>query len=155
MNKKSGFTLIELLVVIAIIGLLSTVVLASLGGSRAKSRDARRLSDLKQILNSIALIDGNTATTLAGCTGAGVRVSTCTTPNLANFVDPTGETTPCTTGSTAVCDYAIGRGALATAAATSQNWEVCTYLETKAGPLTTTGGMVRIDHNGTVQAGCL
>lgn len=44
-----GFTLIELLVVISIIGLLSSVVLASLNSARAKGRDARRLSDIKQL----------------------------------------------------------------------------------------------------------
>lgn len=48
-NGKAGFTLIELLVVIAIIGILSSVVLASLNGARKKGRDARRISDLKQI----------------------------------------------------------------------------------------------------------
>ncbi len=49
-NKKStGFTLIELLVVVAIIGLLSSIITVSINTSRTKARDARRISDLKQI----------------------------------------------------------------------------------------------------------
>lgn len=48
-KKQHGFTLIELLVVIAIIGVISTIVLASLNTARMKSRDAKRISDLHQI----------------------------------------------------------------------------------------------------------
>jgi type II secretion system protein G len=50
-----GFTLIELLVVIAIIGILSSIVLASLNTARARSRDARRMSDIKQINTALQL----------------------------------------------------------------------------------------------------
>lgn len=53
--KQRGFTLIELLVVIAIIGILSSVVLASLNTARAKSRDARRIADIKQIQTALEL----------------------------------------------------------------------------------------------------
>ncbi len=48
-SPESGFTLVELLVVIAIIGLLSTIGVVSLNSARAKARDSKRLSDVKQI----------------------------------------------------------------------------------------------------------
>ncbi len=55
-NKtQQGFTLIELLVVIAIIGLLASVVLLSLNSARAKSRDAKRMSDVRQIASALEL----------------------------------------------------------------------------------------------------
>ena len=62
-KRNKGFTLIELLVVIAIIGILSSVVLASLNSARKKSRDARRISDLKQIQLALEMYaDANSST---------------------------------------------------------------------------------------------
>ncbi|OGF31319.1 hypothetical protein A3H09_03530, partial [Candidatus Falkowbacteria bacterium RIFCSPLOWO2_12_FULL_45_13] len=55
MRKQKGFTLIELLVVIAIIGLLSTLAVVALNNARMKSRDAKRVSDIKQIQTALEL----------------------------------------------------------------------------------------------------
>ncbi len=55
MTSKRGFTLIELLVVVAIIGMLSSVVLASLNTARGSARDARRGQDVKQIQTALEL----------------------------------------------------------------------------------------------------
>lgn len=54
-KKNKGFTLIELLVVIAIIAILSTVVMAGLNSARAKSRDAKRIADIKSLQKALDL----------------------------------------------------------------------------------------------------
>ncbi len=59
MKKQKGFTLIELLVVIAIIAILSTVVMAGLNSARTKGRDAKRLSDIKQLQSALELCFDN------------------------------------------------------------------------------------------------
>ena len=54
-SRHKGFTLIELLVVIAIIGLLSSVVLASLSGARESAKVTRTVSDFRQFETAMTL----------------------------------------------------------------------------------------------------
>jgi len=81
MQNQRAFTLIELLVVIAIIGLLATIVLVSLNTARAKARDTKRLSDIRQIIIALEMFydangrypDNNDGISGSGeCVGDGV-----------------------------------------------------------------------------------
>jgi prepilin-type N-terminal cleavage/methylation domain-containing protein len=139
-SAKRGFTLIELLVVIAIIGILSSVVIASMNSARAKSRDARRVSDMLEVQKAVALINTTGAETLAGCTAAGAPVDTCTTPSLTNYKDPSG-TTACASNSSAVCNYAVDA-----ANPTVESYKIWFYLESGSGSFNS--GVHYLDVNG-------
>jgi len=76
---KKGFTLVELLVVIAIIGILSTLSVVSLNSARAKSRDARRLSDIKQIRTALDMYYDSSSTYPVSCPALGTGNCACLT----------------------------------------------------------------------------
>ena len=52
---RRGFTLIELLVVVAIIGVLSSLFVSNYMEIRKKSRDAKRMADLREIQKALEL----------------------------------------------------------------------------------------------------
>ena len=80
--KHSGFTLIELLVVIAIIGILASVVLASLNSAREKSRNASYLAQLRQYQNALAMYFTDHGSfpivSVHACIGIGHEGNSCT-----------------------------------------------------------------------------
>ena len=88
LKQTKGFTLIELLVVIAIIGILSSVVLASLNGARESSRDARRQTDLQQLATGLSLYanenNGNYPADLSTLESDGHISSEPVDPNTGN-----------------------------------------------------------------------
>ncbi len=80
---QRGFTLIELLVVIAIIGILSSVVLASLNTARGKGSDAAIKSNLANIRAQAEIqydslgCYANTGVTCSGSAPAAVTAGAC------------------------------------------------------------------------------
>jgi len=52
---KKGFTLIELLITMLIIGIIVSLAVVGLNSVRSKSRDARRISDVRQLQNALEI----------------------------------------------------------------------------------------------------
>jgi type IV pilus assembly protein PilA len=78
-NSTRGFTLIELLVVIAIIGVLSSVVLASLNTARNKGTDAAIKSQLAAIRPQAEIVYDNGSNYGVGITAAACVTNVSTT----------------------------------------------------------------------------
>ena len=104
-----GFTLIELLVVIAIIGILSSVVLASLNTARGKGADAAVKSNLNNIRAQAELVYDT-----AGGTYAGV----CADANVAKG----GAAAAAAGGGAWVCNNSASAWAGSTALKTANYW---------------------------------
>ncbi|HLP86803.1 MAG TPA: type II secretion system protein [Candidatus Paceibacterota bacterium] len=124
MNKIKGFTLIELLVVIAIIGVLSSVVLASLNSARAKGAVASAKSNLANTRSQAELFYDANSNRYDGGT------------NATNVCDPAG-----LIGTI----KGINAGVLAAAQANSSS---ATVSLDNAGPATSTLGICNSTANG-------
>lgn len=152
MKSSRGFTLIELLVVIAIIGILSSVVLASLNTARKKGRDARRVADVKQLQLALELYyDAN------GAYPAAISTTTLVTPGYIAALpgDPSNAEaysyqSYAVTGSTATCSgYHLGSD-LEVAGNTALNSDA----DASAGVLCTATGAGVADFDGADTGKC-
>ena len=123
-TKRKGFTLIELLVVIAIIGILASVVLASLNTARAKSADAAIKADLDTIRKQASIYenDNNNFGDDTNVCSAGVFAGD---PNIAAAIVHAGNAS----ANSAVCLADDGDSAAGTAAT---SWAVEVPLKTNA-----------------------
>ncbi len=90
-KKKSGFTLIELLVVVAIIGLLSSIVLTGLDTARAKARDTKRISELKQLQSALHVYHASTGQYPPGATNGHYSSRPNDDPNPCGYTQYPGQ----------------------------------------------------------------
>jgi type IV pilus assembly protein PilA len=87
-SKNKGFTLIELLVVIAIIGILSSVVLASLNSARNKGADAAIKSNLANLRAQAEIYyDGTGASSYGAASNCAVTNAGVFSPNPCTAVN--------------------------------------------------------------------
>ena len=86
---EKGFTLIELLVVIAIIGILSSVVLASLNSARTKGNDTAIKSNLAGIRSQAEILYDTHGGYGVDATPSAASLGTCTQQADTLFADPT------------------------------------------------------------------
>jgi len=104
MNKNKGFTLIELLVVIAIIGILSSVVLASLSNARSKGKDASVKSQLASMKAQGELFYSTNETYM------GVCAETSANNGFAGLLSSTVSVSGVSEGATLNTSYTSGEG---------------------------------------------
>ncbi len=85
---KKAFTLLELLIVIAIIGVLASIVMASLNSSRNKSTDAGMKTAINSLRSAGSIIFneyGCYAGSSGACFGTNLGPGACSTPGSTIF----------------------------------------------------------------------
>jgi len=183
-----GFTFVEISVVIAIIGILAGIIFVSLTSARVKAHDAKRVASLQEMAKAIISLDtpySNNA--LTGCNQANTvgstadggstnNVVTCTgtntypnSLNFSNYLDPVApaganaDSGTCHNSNEAIvpCQYGIFRddGQTSISPVTTENFEICTVLETGDkgyGGTTADNAIVHVgtDTTGAVRTGC-
>ena len=153
--KRNAFTLIELMIVIGIIGLLATVIGASVNSARTKSRDGKRIADLSQIQKAFSVAYGQlglypvgsnvtlgvgTAKVLCGkgqnvVLAADVSPANCDSGKIYMGLVPQGQINPYIYNTTN----------------TTTNMRVCTTLEIGNPQLNVGSGPIAVDESSNVK----
>lgn len=118
MRNKRGFSLIELLVVIAIIGVLASIVLASLNEARDKGGNAAVKANLSNLRSQAALYYDQNNNSYGPGTG-----TSCTTANSVFADSRVAEQLK-------AAETASGGGSVATCANSTTTWVVSVPLRT-------------------------
>lgn len=96
MQSNKGFSLVQILVIVIIFGLLISGGFLLLNNEKAKTRDAKRLSDITRLQAAFEFLYNDTASYLGaaqdGCNQAGMLVSRCNIgtylASITKFGDP-------------------------------------------------------------------
>lgn len=86
-KNNKGFTLIELLVVIAIIGILSSIVLASLSSARNKGKDASAKASVSSVRGSAEIYYNSGTNTYGTVSGGTNATNACVDADVVKLLE--------------------------------------------------------------------
>lgn len=114
-SRNNGFTLIELLVVITVIGILASVILASLNSARTKGQEAAIKSNLRNMIATAELSYDATGDYSGACAAIQSQI---------DAIEAITGTAPVCASRNATGDKNLRWGVTATNTAKDKNWSV-------------------------------
>lgn len=129
MNENKGLTLVEIIIAVAVLGILATLAAVGVNNAKQKTRDNRRLEDMRLLRSAMQLVYNETGSYNENICEAGMRVADCrgeellkVVDNIQRLRDPDSKGVPCTQDFSEGCDYAFQ-------SINSDSYSVFFYLE--------------------------